>query len=252
MCDCLYQTPFLLLRCLIYTYGLIRYSCRLHDLLCVLYLLCVSFFSFLFYIHFFFFFSSRRRHTRSLRDWSSDVCSSDLSVAAGKVEVIEVFWLACPHCYALEPFIRNWLKTKPAYVEFVRVPVMWGPVHRAHARFYHTLAALGRDDLVTKAMDAISTQHTPLAGNTEEESLRVEQNFAARNGVNADDFAKAYNSFSVNSNVQRAEQLTQRYHVEGVPLLVVNGKYTTDVAKAGGEAKLMELLSDLVAAEHRR
>src|SRR6266496_3250653 len=27
---------------------------------------------------FFFFFSSRRRHTRSLRDWSSDVCSSDL------------------------------------------------------------------------------------------------------------------------------------------------------------------------------
>jgi len=174
------------------------------------------------------------------------------SVAAGKVEVIEVFWLACPHCYALEPFIRNWLKTKPAYVEFVRVPVMWGPVHRAHARFYYTLAALGRDDLVTKAMDAISTQHTPLAGNTEEESLRVEQNFAARNGVNADDFAKAYNSFSVNSNVQRAEQLTQRYHVEGVPLLVVNGKYTTDVAKAGGEAKLMELLSDLVAAEHRR
>src|SRR5205823_2377368 len=68
------------------------------------------------------------------------------SVAAGKVEVIEVFWLACPHCYALEPFIRNWLKTKPAYVEFVRVPVMWGPVHRAHARFYYTLEALGRDD----------------------------------------------------------------------------------------------------------
>src|SRR5690349_22329711 len=31
---------------------------------------------------FFFFFSSRRRHTRSLRDWSSDVCSSDLSTGA--------------------------------------------------------------------------------------------------------------------------------------------------------------------------
>src|SRR5215469_5662265 len=30
---------------------------------------------------FFFFFSSRRRHTRSLRDWSSDVCSSDLELA---------------------------------------------------------------------------------------------------------------------------------------------------------------------------
>jgi thiol:disulfide interchange protein DsbA len=173
------------------------------------------------------------------------------SVAPGKVEVIEVFWLACPHCYALEPFIKNWLKTKPAYVEFVRVPVMWGPVHRANARLYYTFEALGRDDLVTKAMDTISTQHTPLAGNSEEESLRVEQNFATRNGVSADDFAKAYNSFTVNSNLQRAEQLTQRYHVEGVPLVVVNGKYTTDLSKAGGEGKLMELVNDLASAEHR-
>src|SRR5208282_3907525 len=32
---------------------------------------------------FFFFFSSRRRHTRCYRDWSSDVCSSDLSSASG-------------------------------------------------------------------------------------------------------------------------------------------------------------------------
>src|SRR5690349_22454828 len=35
-------------------------------------------FLFFFFFFFFFFFSSRRRHTRSLRDWSSDVCSSDL------------------------------------------------------------------------------------------------------------------------------------------------------------------------------
>src|SRR6266403_3402866 len=34
-------------------------------------------------IDFFFFFSSRRRHTRSLRDWSSDVCSSDLTYYLG-------------------------------------------------------------------------------------------------------------------------------------------------------------------------
>src|SRR5215471_8863319 len=37
---------------------------------------------------FFFFFSSRRRHTRSLRDWSSDVCSSDLPVAINAVAVL--------------------------------------------------------------------------------------------------------------------------------------------------------------------
>jgi thiol:disulfide interchange protein DsbA len=174
------------------------------------------------------------------------------SVAPGKVEVVEVFWLACPHCYALEPFIKNWLKTKPAYVEFVRVPVIWGPVHRANARLYYTLDALGRQDLIAKAYETIQQQRTPLAGDSEEQSFRLQQNFATRNGVSGDDFAKAYNSFTVNSNLQRAEQLTQRYHVEGVPLVVVNGKYTTDVAKAGGEAKLIELVNDLTTAEHRR
>jgi thiol:disulfide interchange protein DsbA len=174
------------------------------------------------------------------------------SVAPGKVEVMEVFWLACPHCYALEPFLKNWLKTKPAYVEFVRVPVMWGPVHRANAHLYYTLDALGRQDLIARAFDTIQQQHTPLAGDSEERSFKLQQDFATRNGVSADDFAKAYNSFTVNSNLQRAEQLTQRYHVEGVPLVVVNGKYTTELSKAGGEAKLIELVNDLAAAEHRR
>jgi protein dithiol oxidoreductase (disulfide-forming) len=176
------------------------------------------------------------------------------SVAPGKVEVMEVFWLACPHCYALEPYLRNWLKSKPAYVEFVRVPVMWQPGHRAHAHFYYTLEALGRPDLVAKAFETIhqdlENHQPPLIGDSDDQTFRMQQQFAMQNGVSADDFAKAYNSFTVNSNLQRAEEITQRYRVEGVPLIVVNGKYTTDVAEAGGEAKLIELINDLVASEH--
>jgi protein dithiol oxidoreductase (disulfide-forming) len=175
-------------------------------------------------------------------------------VAPGKVEVMEVFWLACPHCYALEPYLRNWLKSKPAYVEFVRVPVMWQSMHRAHAHFYYTLEALGRPDLVAKAFETIhqrlENREPPLVGDSDDQSFRLQQQFAVQNGVSADDFAKAYNSFTVNSNLQRAEEITQRYRVEGVPLIVVNGKYTTDVAEAGGEAKLIELINDLVASEH--
>src|SRR5204863_3564224 len=38
---------------------------------------------------FFFFFSSRRRHTRSLRDWSSDVCSSDLVCSHDRIRTTE-------------------------------------------------------------------------------------------------------------------------------------------------------------------
>jgi protein dithiol oxidoreductase (disulfide-forming) len=179
------------------------------------------------------------------------------SVPAGKVEVLEIFWLACPHCYALEPFIRDWQKTKPAYVEWVRVPVLWQqPPYRAHAHLYYTLAALGRQDLIAKAFDTIAQQHVMLASTDEDASFRLQQRFASDNGVSAADFATAYNSASVAASLRRAEELTTRYQVTSVPFIVVNGKYTTDLGKAAGgnpggaEAKLIELINDLSAAEH--
>jgi thiol:disulfide interchange protein DsbA len=162
-----------------------------------------------------------------------------------------VFWLGCPHCASLEPFIQAWLKSKPSYIEFIRVPVMWGPVHRAHAHLFYTIMALNRIDLVQKAFDTIQQQHQMLVGQSDDETLKAQQKFFADNGVSADDFLKAYNSFTVNSNLQRAEQLTQRYHVEGVPLVVINGKYTSDVAKANGQAQLISLIDDLAASEHK-
>jgi protein dithiol oxidoreductase (disulfide-forming) len=168
------------------------------------------------------------------------------------VEVVEVFWSGCPHCRALEPYIQSWLKSKPAYIEFIRVPVMWGPAHRAHAHLFYTLMALNRPDLVEKSFAAIQDQHEMLFGPSEEETLKAQQAFAKENGISPEDYAKAYNSFSVNSNLQRAEQLTQRYHVEGVPLVVINGKYTSDVGKAGSQANLISLINDLAAAEHNK
>jgi protein dithiol oxidoreductase (disulfide-forming) len=173
------------------------------------------------------------------------------SVAPGKVEVLEIMWLGCPHCYALEPFMRSWIKSKPSYVEFVRAPVIWGPVHRAHAKLFYTLEALGRPDLIDKAFDYIQQQRAPLVAQSDAESFKLQQAWAVQNGISADDFANAYNSFSVNSDLQRAEELTQRYRVQGVPLVVINGKYTTDVQKAGSAKNLIELITDLSAHEHR-
>jgi len=176
------------------------------------------------------------------------------SVAPGKVEVMEIFWLACPHCYELEPYMRRWLKSKPAYVEFVRVPVIWQPIHKAHARLFYTLEALNRDDLVEKAFESLhqdlQNRQPPLVGDNDQETFRLQQQFAVQNGVSASDFATAYNSFAVNADMQRAEEITERYQVQGVPLIAVNGRYTTDVGKAGGEDKLIELINDLAASEH--
>jgi protein dithiol oxidoreductase (disulfide-forming) len=169
----------------------------------------------------------------------------------GKVEVMEVFWLGCPHCYHLEPTLQGWLKNKPSYVNFVRVPVMWNPVTRAHAHLFLTLMALKRPELVSGAFDAIHLRHQMLVGPTEEDTLEVQQQFAQANGISPADYSTAYNSFSVHTNLTHAQELTDRYKVPEVPFIVVNGKYTTNVDKAGGQDKLIALINYLAAKEHR-
>lgn len=187
------------------------------------------------------------------------------SVSAGKVEVLEIFWFGCPRCYTLEPALRAWQKSKPGYVEFVRVPVVWkgvqgvdsrtSPSTVAHARLYYTLVALNRQDLIAKAFETIhndlASQTAPLVGATDADTLRQQQQFAQTNGVSAADFVKAYNSPEVTAALAHADEITQRYRVEAVPLFAVNGKYTTDVSQAGSEDKLIALLGDLAAAEHK-
>lgn len=182
--------------------------------------------------------------------------SQPTTVGPGKVEVLEVFWLGCPHCYALEPYIRAWLKTKPDYVQYVRVPVMWGPVHRAHARLFYTLEALGRDDLVEKVFTYIHNledqtgSESVLFASNESDTFKQQQAWAVQNGVTADAFAKAFNSFYVNTQMQQAEEITNAYQVQGVPFIAIDGRFSTDVGKAGGETKLISLIDFLTAWEH--
>jgi protein dithiol oxidoreductase (disulfide-forming) len=180
----------------------------------------------------------------------------------GKVEVLEFFWLGCPHCYALEPYIQRWLKQKPSYIQFVRVPVMWNPVHQLHAQLFYTLEALQRDDLVEKAFDAIHspTNPNPLIGTNEQDTFDKQLAWAQASGIDANAFRTAYNSFGVHASLEHAQEITERYHVQGVPLVVVAGKYSTDVGMAGGnalgdaggDAKLIQLIDDLAASEHQR
>ncbi len=178
-------------------------------------------------------------------------------VGSGKVEVLEIFWYACPHCFALEPYMEAWRKKKPAYVEFVRVPVMWGPIHRAHAQLYYTLKALGKLEVLNEqAFQDIhhlaEQQQLPLvAPGDDAETLRLMTNWAKTNGIAAKDFTDAWNSFSVNKDLQGAEEITRRYKVDGVPLVVINGKYVSDIGMAGGQANLISLIDDLAASEKR-
>jgi thiol:disulfide interchange protein DsbA len=141
--------------------------------------------------------------------------------------------------------LENWRKnTKPAYVSFVRVPVMWAAVHHTHARLFYTAELLGKlDDLHSQIFAEIHQRHNPL---TSVESIEA---FFTSHGVSQADFQKSFSSFAVESSLKRAESLGLRYKVDSVPMFVINGKYVTDVGRAGGQQQLLSLINELASRE---
>ena len=177
------------------------------------------------------------------------------NVPAGQVEVLEFFWYACPHCYSLEPTVAAWLKSKPAYISFSRIPVQWNEGHRSLARLFYTLDSMGKlNDAHSEIFKEIQVNGDPLIGpdpNNAAAAERAQLPFIRRLGIPEADFEKEYHGFNVETAMQRADELVQRYRVTAVPTFVVNGKYVTDVGMAGSPDRLMLLLSDLAAQEHK-
>jgi thiol:disulfide interchange protein DsbA len=179
----------------------------------------------------------------------------------GKVEVVEMFWYACPHCYAFDPYLESWRKSKPAYIDFKRVHVTWGEVHRSHARLFYSLQALGKEEALHAEVFAEMQERKNymFAQGNESESMAAQLRFATTHGISASDFTNAYNSFTVQTNMQKADDLVHRYKVEGVPLIIINGKYVTDVTMASGGSNapanmnaLISIINDLAASEKSR
>jgi thiol:disulfide interchange protein DsbA len=177
------------------------------------------------------------------------------SAPAGQVEVLEFFWYGCPHCYAIDPLVESWRKTKPGFVTFMRVPVMWSEGHRSTARLYYTLESMGKlDQLHGEVFKEIHQNNDPLIAADPTDTAgaeRLQTAFVGKFGVPADAFKKAYHSFAVETALQRADELVQRYRIEGVPTFVVNGKFVADVRSAGSPERLLTLVNDLAAQEHK-
>jgi protein dithiol oxidoreductase (disulfide-forming) len=179
-------------------------------------------------------------------NYAKVVPAQPTSVGPGQVEVVEVFWYGCGHCFALDPAVESWRqKGKPGYVQFVRIPAMWNDATRMHARLFYTAEALGKlDELHTDIFREINVKGNAL--NTVEKITA----FFREHGVSPDEFQKAFSSFAVENKLQRADFLNRRYRIESVPTVIVNGKYRTDVGMAGSEPQLFALIGELSASEH--
>ncbi|MEA3641695.1 MAG: thiol:disulfide interchange protein DsbA/DsbL [Lamprobacter sp.] len=160
------------------------------------------------------------------------------------VEVLELFWYGCPHCYQLEPAIERWLENKPEGVSFKRLPAAATTRWIPHAKAYFAAEHLGElDKLHEPLFKALHEQRRQIF--TDEALIA----FAAEQGIDEEAFRQAYESFPVDMKVRQSADLVRRYQLSGVPAIVVNGTYMSGVTEAGGRDQLFELVNFLVAKE---
>ena len=173
-----------------------------------------------------------------------------LGDVAGKIEVLEFFSYGCPHCKDFHPLVMAWASRLPKDVSFRRVPVSFGRAAWANlARLYRSLEAIGElarlDDAVFRAIhDTRTNLYTD----------KAILHWVRRQGVDEKRFSSAFQSFGVNTQLARDEQLTRSYKVQGVPLLTVAGRYAVTGQAAKGLADLLPIADGLIAmarAENR-
>jgi thiol:disulfide interchange protein DsbA len=162
----------------------------------------------------------------------------------GKIEVLEFFWYGCPHCYHMEPELKDWLARQPNYVAFRRMPAVLGPNWALDGKVFYAAELLG-------VLDRI---HTPFFKALHEEHIRFNDenslaDWFATQGVKREDFLKALSSFVVDMKVRRAGQVDQTLEINGVPTILVNGKYMTSPSMTGSVEKAFQVIDYLTARE---
>jgi len=174
----------------------------------------------------------------------SELASPVPTADPDKIEVVELFWYGCGHCYEFEPYINEWAKKLPEDVNLVRLPALFGKLWDVHGQLFFALEALKVSHPVHVAVfDAIHKEGKRLATPNEMAA------FLAPLGIEKAAFLKAYNSFGVKAQMEKAKKLLLGYQVTGVPALVVGGKYVFGVGQAGGADEALELAGKLIEQE---
>jgi thiol:disulfide interchange protein DsbA len=168
------------------------------------------------------------------------------TITGDKIEVRELFWYYCPHCFNVEPVLSSWVKKLPSHAAFIRQPAVFSDRWINGAIFYYVLEQLDEvDRLHGKLFDAIHLHKTAFIDQADFIG------WLGNHGVDKDKANSAFKSFSVRVKVNKSKINTVKYHTSGVPALVVNGKYWTDASHAGGEFEMFKVVDFLIAKESK-
>ena len=158
--------------------------------------------------------------------------------------VTEVFWYGCPHCFRFEPYINKWKQNLPEGVVFEQVPSVLNPRWSEHARTFYALELIGATDPAhAKFFQALHLQNRRL------NSLDTIAKFMASQGVDEKKFREAYHSFPVDTLVRKSKSKERKYGHNGVPAVIINGKYRTSGSMAGSNQRMIEVINFLVQME---
>ena len=163
-----------------------------------------------------------------------------------KIEVVEVFWYGCPHCYSFEPFLEEWSKSLPADVELIRLPGVLNQAWIPHAKAYYTAEKLGiLAEIHRPLFDAIHKEKKQIFNDDQIRAFFISQ------GVTAAQFDQTYTSKEVDAKIRQAYFLARDYKLTGVPSMVINGKYLTSASQTGTFEELINVMNALIDKERQ-
>ena len=160
-----------------------------------------------------------------------------------KIEVLEFFHYGCPHCRDFHPLITEWKKKLPADVAFRAVPAVWNNAQlSALARLFYAAQITGQLAALEPAIfAAVQEEKRPL--------FNEEQVLEWVTGKVADPakFMETYKSFGVGSQVQRSDQLARAMKIQGVPSMVIDGRFVTSASMSGSHENTLKVADELIA-----
>jgi thiol:disulfide interchange protein DsbA len=157
----------------------------------------------------------------------------------GMVEVSEIFWYGCNHCYSFESTINNWDANKPDYVKFSKMPVTWSQIHQLHASLYHTIEALKLGKGAHTAVFTTIHKENNFLG-----SQRSVVKFLSKLGVDEEKSKQYLNSFAVKQKVSRGMQVSKQLKITSVPMIIVDGKYM--IVSKQSRQEMLDVLDHVV------
>ena len=168
------------------------------------------------------------------------------TASGDKIEVLEIFSYACPHCAHFQPYAEQLKQSLPAYATFDYMPAVFNAEWEPYARAFYTAKSLGVLDQTHQALfDALHRDHIPLR------SVDDLAGFYAQHGVDKARFLAESASFEVESKLSRANEIVKKDGVDGTPSVVVNGKYRVNLDALRSQADVIGVVRYLVDKESR-